>query len=79
MVLDMMLLAILSRYLLYYLGGRRGHTCLTSENALRIWAYVSAPGVFAESISDAGMRDSFRIVHLSGKPGGTARRKVEAL
>ena len=38
-------------------------------NALRIRAYVSASGVFVESISNAEMRDSFGIVRLSGKLG----------
>jgi len=38
-------------------------------NALRIREYVSASGVFVESISHAEMRDSFGIVQLSGKPG----------
>jgi len=38
-------------------------------NALRIRAYDSASGVFVESTSHAEMRDSFRIVQLSGKPG----------
>ena len=34
-----------------------------------IRAYVSASGVFVESISNAEMRDSFRIVLLGEKPG----------
>jgi len=38
-------------------------------NTLRIWAYVSASGVFVESISNAGMSDGFGIAQLSGKPG----------
>jgi len=36
---------------------------------MRIRAYVSALGVFVESISNLGMRDSFGIVQLSGKRG----------
>jgi len=44
------------------------------ENALRIRAYVSASGVFAGSISNAGMRDGFGIVQLSGKPGEQQKR-----
>jgi len=38
-------------------------------NALRIRAYVSASGMFVEGISNAGMRDSYGIMQLSGKPG----------
>ena len=44
-------------------------------NALRIRVYVSASGVFVESISHAEMRDSFGIVRLSGKPGDKLREK----
>jgi len=53
-------------------------------NALRILAYVSAlflGVVFVERISNAGMRDSFRMVQLSGKPGGKPgeeRKRVTA-
>jgi len=55
--------------------------CLWFGNALRIRAYVSASGVFVESVSDAGMRDSFGIVQLSGKPGekpGEKRKRGKA-
>ena len=38
-------------------------------NELRIRTYVSASGVFAESISHGEIRDSLGIVQLSGKPG----------
>ena len=42
---------------------------------LRIRAYVTASGVsFAESISNAGMHDSFGTMQLSGKPGGRLKR-----
>jgi len=47
-------------------------------NALMIGAYVSASGVFVESISNAEMRDSFEIVQLSGEKPGEKRKHSKA-
>ena len=41
--------------------------------------YVSASGVFVESISHAEMWDSFRIVQFSGKPGENGKRGKASL
>jgi len=58
-MLEIVLLAILSRYLLCCLDSHHGTNPFGFENALRIRAYISASGVFVESISNAGMHDSF--------------------
>jgi len=60
-MLKMVLLAILTRYFLCS-DSFRERACLW----LRLWAF----GLYVrESIANAGMRDSFGIVQLSGKPG----------
>ena len=47
---------------------------LVFGDSLWLRAYVSASGVLVESISNAGMCDSFGAVQLSGKPGEKRER-----
>jgi len=72
LALEMMLLVVLLLYFLCCLEIASGDVLICGfGNALRIWVYVSTLGVLMGSISNAGIRDNFEVVQLSGKRGGT--------